>query len=103
MRYYSLEKLINLHDGYRKTFKIDEHHLLLIQEEGERFLVESYCPHREHSLIDATVFGESITCPHHGYQFHLGTGDVLAVTEEPCQRLKVYELVEEGRDVGVML
>ena len=61
MRYYALEKLINLHDGYRKTFKIDDHHLLLVQEEGERFLVESFCPHREHSLLEATIFGDTIT------------------------------------------
>lgn len=103
MRYFSLEKLINLHDGYRKTFKIDEHHLLLIQEEGVRFLIESFCPHREHSLIDATVFGDSISCPHHRYQFHLSSGDILQRTEEPCRRLRVYELVEEERDVGVLL
>lgn len=103
MRYFALEKLINLYDGYRKSFKIDEHHLLLIQEEGERFLVDAYCPHREHSLIDATVFGDTITCPHHNYQFDLGTGAVLACTEEPCNPLRCYSLVEEGREVGVLL
>ncbi|MFT5604571.1 MAG: nitrite reductase/ring-hydroxylating ferredoxin subunit [Paracoccaceae bacterium] len=103
MRYFSLEKLINLHDGYRKNFKIDEHHLLLIQEEGVRFLIESFCPHREHSLIDATVLGGSISCPHHHYQFQLSSGDILQRTEEPCRRLRVYELVEEDRDVGVYL
>ena len=103
MRYYSLEKLINLHDGYRKTFKIDEHHLLLIQEAGNRFLVEAFCPHREHPLIDATVTTDSLRCPHHRYRFHLATGDVLEKSEEPCRKLRVYPLVEEGRDVGVML
>ena len=103
MRYYALEKLINLHDGYRKTFKIDEHHLLLIQEEGARFLIESYCPHREHSLLDATVFGDAISCPHHDYQFHLNSGDVLKFTEERCRKLRIYDLVEEGREVGVLL
>ncbi len=103
MRYYALEKLINLHDGYRKTFKIDEHHLLLVQEEGVRFLIESYCPHREHSLLDATVFGDTITCPHHSYQFDLATGEVLRATEEPCRSLRRYSLVEQDRDVGIIL
>jgi hypothetical protein len=39
MRYYSLEKYINLFDGYRKVFKIDSHHLMLLQLDGDRYLI----------------------------------------------------------------
>ncbi|MBU0538854.1 MAG: hypothetical protein KKF24_11355, partial [Gammaproteobacteria bacterium] len=51
MRYYSLEKYINLFDGYRKVFKIDSHNLMLLQLDGSRYLIESNCPHREYPLV----------------------------------------------------
>ena len=35
MRFYPLEKLINLHDNYTRHFKIDHRQLLLIQRRGE--------------------------------------------------------------------
>ena len=55
MRFLGLEKLINLHDGYRREFKIDQLQLLLIQEQGRLYLLESRCPHREHPLLEAPV------------------------------------------------
>ena len=55
MRFQPLEKLINLHDGYRPQFKIDSLQLLLIQERGELFLFEANCPHRGHPLAQATI------------------------------------------------
>ena len=46
MRFYPLEKLINLHDAYTRQFKIDNLQLLLMQRRGELFLIEAHCPHR---------------------------------------------------------
>lgn len=103
MRYYPLEKYLNLHDGYCKTFKIDNHHLMLVQTQGQRFLIESFCPHREHPLEAADLNDGVLTCPLHGYQFSVATGDVIRMTEEPCRGLRRYQLLEEDREVGVML
>ena len=50
MRFRPLEKLINLHEGYRREFRIDELALLLAMQDGELYLFESRCPHREHAL-----------------------------------------------------
>lgn len=103
MRFYSLEKLINLYDGYRKLIKIDQHNLLLLQTDGELVLLESHCPHRGHPLTEASVAGGRIQCPAHGYSFRLDNGQSVRVTEEPCRDLKVYELIYEATEVGVML
>ena len=40
MRFYPLEKLINLHDSYSRQFKIDNLQLLLLQRDGELYLIE---------------------------------------------------------------
>ncbi|MFT6163942.1 Rieske (2Fe-2S) protein [Zhongshania aliphaticivorans] len=103
MRYYSLEKLINLYDGYRKVFKIDSHHLMLLQIDGQRYLIESQCPHREYPLRSSDVEGGELVCPQHGYRFDIRSGELLAASEEPCRSLRCYTLADRDNEVGVML
>lgn len=105
MRFYTLEKFINLHDGYRRVFKIDEHHLLLLQLDGERYLLEAMCPHRGHPLSEADVLeeGRQLRCPLHGYLFDLTSGQLLLATEELCRDLRRYELIYRDTDLGLML
>ena len=103
MRFYSLDKLINLHDGYRRVFKIDQYHMILLQVEGERYLLESTCPHRGHPVSEADIDGLILRCPLHGYQFDIATGSLIAASEEPCRGLKTYSLLYQGTEIGVML
>ena len=103
MRFYPLAKLINLFDGYTGQFKIDHLQLLLVQRDGERYLLEANCPHREHPLDSAAITGDRIQCPLHHYQFSIRDGSLIHATEAPCRGLRVYPLVYEGNEVGVML
>lgn len=103
MRFYSLEKLINLHDDYRKVFKIDQHHLMLLQMDGQLHLIESQCPHAGHPLVSADVSGNSIQCSLHGYVFRVESGALLKATKAPCRGLTVYDVVYQQTEVGVML
>ena len=103
MRFYPLEKLINLHDSYACNFKIDNLHLLLLQRSGERFLIEGRCPHRGHPLDVASFDGGVIQCALHHYRFAVADGRLMYATEEPCRGLRRYQLVYEGNEVGVML
>jgi len=102
MRFLSLEKLINLHDGYRREFKIDHHRLLLLQTGGEHYVVEAYCPHLEHPLMEARIDNGELLCPLHGYRFSLLSGQVLASTREDCRPLRTWPVAYEGADVGVV-
>jgi nitrite reductase/ring-hydroxylating ferredoxin subunit len=103
MRFYPLDKLINLHDDYTRQFQIDQHRLLLIQRKGELFLIESHCPHRGHPLEVASIENGAIQCALHHYQFSITDGGLIHSTEESCRGLVVYELVYEGNEIGVML
>jgi len=103
MRFYPLEKLINLHDSYLRQFWIDHRNLLLIQRHGEVFLIEGRCPHRAHPLDTASIENGIIQCALHQYQFALGNGRLLHATEERCRSLRTYPVVFEGNEVGVML
>lgn len=103
MRFYPLDKLINLHDDYSRQFKIDSQQLLLLQRQGKLYLIEANCPHREHPLDIATVDNGIIQCALHHYQFAIDDGRLLHATEEPCRGLRTFEVVYEGNEVGVML
>jgi nitrite reductase/ring-hydroxylating ferredoxin subunit len=103
VRFQPLEKLINLHDGYRRGFKIDALGLLLIQHGGQRYLLEAQCPHRGHPLETADIEAGCLQCPLHQYRFDLSSGAVVAATEEACRPLRVFELVYEGNEVGLLM
>ena len=103
MRFFPLEKLINLHDGYLRQFKIDNLQLLLLQREGELYLIEAHCPHRSHPLDVATIDSGIIQCALHQYQFSIGDGRLLHATEEPCRGLRTFGVIYEGNEVGLML
>ena len=103
MRFVPLEKLINLHDDYTRRFKIDSLQLLLVQRQGELYLIEANCPHRNHPLDVANIDKGVIQCALHNYRFALADGSLLSTTEEPCPALRTFPLVYEGREVGLML
>ena len=103
MRFYPLEKLINLHDDYTRQFKIDHLQLLLLQRAGELFLIEATCPHRAHPLDVASIDGSVIQCALHQYQFSILDGRLLHATEEPCRGLRTFDLIYEGTEVGILL
>ncbi len=103
MRFYLLEKLINLHDSYARNFKIDNLQLLLLQRKGELYLIEGRCPHRGHPLDVASLDSGVIQCTAHHYQFAIADGRLLHATEEPCRGLRTYQLVYAGNEVGLML
>ena len=101
MKYHSLEKIDQLHDGYRKAFEINGQDLLLLQHEGERYLLENLCPHAAWLLTDAKIIGSDLRCSMHGYRFDLKTGACTYYTEGPCRGLHAYELVYHEDEVGV--
>jgi len=103
VRFYPLEKLINLHDSYTRTFKIDSLRLLLIQRSGDVFLIESVCPHKEHPLEVASIDRGVIQCALHQYQFSIADGRLIKATEEPCRGLRVFDVVYQGNEIGLML
>jgi nitrite reductase/ring-hydroxylating ferredoxin subunit len=102
VRFVALEKLINLHDGYRREFRLGFQRLLLLQHAGNHYLIEARCPHLEHPLEEAWLEGDDILCPLHGYRFSLLTGRLIESTREDCRPLRVWPVAYEGSEVGVV-
>jgi nitrite reductase/ring-hydroxylating ferredoxin subunit len=98
MAYRALEKLINLHDGYRGVFRHDNVELLLLQEDGEVRLIDRHCPHAGQPLDSAAVTGAVITCPRHQICFSLADG---RAGNANCPALGVHTVVYEGNSLGI--
>lgn len=61
-----LERLLNLDEGYRRTFQVAGRSLLLMVVEGQPLLLENRCPHQGAPLHNATVAGRVLRCVRHG-------------------------------------
>lgn len=100
MAFYRLEKLINLYDGYRQPFRINELPLLLIQDEGRRYLLRNQCPHKDFPLHNGSLRQGVLRCAWHGMEFSLRDGRCL---QHPSDRLQFFPLAYEGDSIGVDL
>ena len=100
MQFYPLERLMNLHDGYQRAFRVAGHSLLLVQDEGRCYLMVNQCPHQLRPLDQATVGKGTIRCPYHGIEFTLATGQ----SDGGCPNgLRLLQAAYEGNTVGVYM
>ncbi len=100
MTFYPLERLMNLSEGYRRTFMINGKPLLLVHNEGRNYLMLNQCPHQQSPLSNATVSTGMIRCPLHGMSFDLQTGR----STDGCQQLlQFFPVAFEGNQLGVFL
>jgi nitrite reductase/ring-hydroxylating ferredoxin subunit len=100
MAFYRLEQLINLYDGYQRAFSVGGHSLLLIQDQGQRYLLLNQCPHQHAPLDRGAIQNGQIRCPQHGMQFDLSTGS----TSGACSaKLQFLTPAYDGNMLGVYL
>jgi nitrite reductase/ring-hydroxylating ferredoxin subunit len=99
--FVAVEKLINMYDGYRKQFVVNRQELLLVQDVGEHFILQSNCPHKHWPLINATFDQGLVTCQKHNISFNLTNGQAANIDEGNCLQLKTYAVAYEGNSLGI--
>ena len=101
MAYVALEKLINIHDGYRKQFVVSRQELLLIQEDNEHYIIQANCPHMHWPLQAAMIKNGSVLCSKHGMSFSLSDGQADNDKARDCKALRVYSVAYNGNNIGI--
>lgn len=100
MAFYALERLSNLYDGYRRPFVVTGKPLLLLQDNGRRFIIVNQCPHLKAPLEKGTIREGLIQCPVHGMRFDLYTGE----SPDACaDKLQLLAVSYDGNQIGVSL
>ncbi len=86
----------DLAEGGVKVVQVDGQRIALFHVGGRYYAVEAGCPHEGGPLADGVVQGLWVTCPWHGYDFHLKTGDCGV---DPNLRALTYPVKIQGENL----
>lgn len=103
MSFTALANLVDLYDGYKKSVRVGGYNLLLIQENGQCFIIEDRCPHMDAPLATGIIADDSITCRAHGIRFNLISGRAEGALASSLDCLKRFPPVYDANKIGVDL
>ena len=84
--------------GEAREYVVEDRIIALFQVDGRFYALDGICPHQGGPLGRGTVCGGIVTCPWHGWQFDVVTGQHQAnrSLQQPGFPVKV-----EGQDIFV--
>ncbi len=92
-----IAKTSDLAPGSGKVVEADGETIALFNVEGTFYAIGNTCPHRGGPLGEGSLEGNTVTCPWHGAQFNVKTGEVLR--PPAATGVKSYPARVEGEDV----
>jgi len=85
-------------EGQGKLVSVNGKELALFNVKGEFFIIDNACIHRGGSLSDGFLEENNVTCPLHGWQYDVKTGQN---TMPGMGKLNSYKLIVEGEDIFI--
>ena len=61
--------------GQMRLVDVNGRSLLICNAFGDFYAINPVCPHEDGPLEDGSLVGEIVTCPVHGYDFDVRTGE----------------------------
>lgn len=87
--------------GSGKVIQIGDQDVALFNVDGEFYAMDNTCTHVGGPLGEGELEGSTVTCPWHGAQFNVKTGEV---TGPPAgEGVKSFSVKVEGDDILVSL
>lgn len=114
---YVVARVGDFPSGSRRIVRIGRREIGVYNINGQFFALSNICPHQLGPLCTGAVGGtlemtespdwklvwcsegEIVTCPWHGLEYHIPTGESLAF---PDMRVKTYGVMVENDDVVVI-
>ena len=94
----SVAKVGDVRPGQAKVVVVAGRPVALYNVNGSFFATDNTCLHRAGPLGEGFLDGAVITCPQHGWQYDVRTGQSFM---NPAARLRTYPVMVEGDDVKV--
>ena len=73
---------------------VDDLELAVFNLKGKLYCIEDLCTHDGGNLVEGDLEGRVVTCPRHGAQFDICTGEALtlpAVASTPVHAVRIHE------------
>lgn len=74
--------------------------LAVFNVDGTFHVIDNTCIHRGGPLGEGEVAGTVVTCPWHGWEFNVTTGECV---KNPSAKVTVYQVKIDGADVKALL
>jgi len=92
-------KTNELEPGEGKLVEIEGKEIALFNCEGNYYAIDNECTHAGGPLCEGDLEGHTVTCPWHGGEFDIKTGEVLGLP--PKESVKSYNVEVEGDSIKI--
>lgn len=96
--YIKVAKVSEMPPGTAREFHADGKVIALFNVEGKFYALDNTCLHRGGPLGQGALEGEVVTCPWHGWQYKVTSGEAIFNPDIKVQR---FETKVEGDDIIV--
>ncbi len=106
MEFVRVASATEISQGTMKKVNVNGKDVLVVNANGKFFALNNICPHQGGSLADGTLTDGVVSCPKHGAQFDVKTGEVVGDAKIAFFKIKpknagCYEVKINGTDVMV--
>lgn len=89
-------KISELKEGQGKLVTINNKEIALFKVNNEVLAIDNNCLHMGGSLSEGEIEGQKVTCPLHGWQFDLKSGNNVM---PGAGKLNTYKIIIENEDI----
>jgi len=97
-KYIKVAKVNEMPPGTAREFHANGKVIALFNVEGKFYATDNVCLHRGGPLGNGPLEGEVVTCPWHGWQYNVTSGEAVFNKEI---KVDTYEVKVEGDDIVV--
>jgi nitrite reductase (NADH) small subunit len=99
-RYETVARIDDVEPGTVRMVRVDDREIALARVDGEFYATQGHCLHLQGPLGEGRLEDHVLTCPWHGWQYDVRTGENEF---DRAIQLETYEVRVEDGDVKVAL
>lgn len=101
MKYYAVASTSELDETEQLHIELNGEEILLCRDGNNYYAISYYCSHETFALEGGLITDQCITCPYHGAEFSLETGEALG--PPAWQDIKIYPTTIEKDIISIGL